>query len=65
MRFSLKTAISWFVTVWQRFNGETAYQRYLAHWAVHHVEADTQPLNRKAFFADETRRKWDGIRRCC
>lgn len=43
--------------------GDDAYERYLAHWRTHHG-ADV-PLERSAFFREEQRRKWDGVRRCC
>jgi uncharacterized short protein YbdD (DUF466 family) len=46
-------------------NGDQAYQRYLIHWQQHHAESETQPLSRKAFFAAETQRKWNGVKRCC
>lgn len=48
--------------LWQYFNGDAAYERYLRHWQCHHVG---QPLSRKAFFAAETQRKWNGVKRCC
>ncbi|MDD4913696.1 MAG: YbdD/YjiX family protein [Methylococcales bacterium] len=48
--------------LWRSLNGDVAYERYLAHWACHHAGS---PLSRKAFFAAETRRKWNGIKRCC
>ena len=51
--------------LWQTLNGETAYLRYLAHWQNQHVAEGAQPLSRKAFFASETQRKWNGIKRCC
>ncbi|WP_446811230.1 CstA-like transporter-associated (seleno)protein [Methylomonas sp. 2BW1-5-20] len=50
--------------LWQDMNGEAAYARYLRHWQMHHADQG-QPLSRKAFFAAETRRKWNGVRRCC
>lgn len=53
------------IMLWQRANGETAYQRYVQHWQQQHADAGGQPLSRKAFFADETRRKWSGVKRCC
>jgi uncharacterized short protein YbdD (DUF466 family) len=46
-------------------NGDAAYNRYLAHWTEHHAGLDQLPLSRKDFFAEETRRKWNGIKRCC
>ncbi|MBS3964313.1 MAG: YbdD/YjiX family protein [Methylomonas sp.] len=51
--------------LWRRLNGDLAYQSYLAHWHDHHAASGQAPLTRKAFFAEETRRKWNGIKRCC
>jgi uncharacterized short protein YbdD (DUF466 family) len=45
--------------------GDDAYERYLAHWRDHHRGDPAAPLDRGAFFREEQRRKWDGIRRCC
>lgn len=53
------------LAVWRSWNGETAYNRYLRHWQQHHAAEGGQPMNRKAFFASEIQRKWNGIRRCC
>jgi uncharacterized short protein YbdD (DUF466 family) len=55
----------WLKNHWCRLNGDQAYQRYLIHWQQHHAESETQPLSRKAFFAAETQRKWNGVKRCC
>jgi len=55
----------WLKQQWCRFNGDDAYQQYLNHWQQHHAESETQPQSRKAFFAAETQRKWNGIKRCC
>lgn len=52
-------------SVWRNLNGDAAYQRYLAHWRTHHADEQAEPLSRKAFFAAETRRKWNGVKRCC
>ena len=53
------------IKVWRRLNGDTAYQSYLVHWQSQHAETGNPPLNRKAYFAAETKRKWNGIKRCC
>jgi uncharacterized short protein YbdD (DUF466 family) len=46
--------------------GDDAYERYLAHWRSHHAVADkARPLDRAAFYREEQRRKWNGVRRCC
>lgn len=55
----------WLKHHWNRLNGDQAYQHYLAHWQQHHAESEPQPLSRKAFFAAQTQRKWNGIKRCC
>ncbi len=52
-------------TLWRSLNGDAAYERYLQHWQSHHSDEPTAPLSRKAFFAAETQRKWNGIKRCC
>jgi len=65
MRFTLKPGLAKLSDVWQNLNGEAAYQRYLNHWQSHHAKPGIQPLSRKAFFAAETQRKWNGIKRCC
>jgi uncharacterized short protein YbdD (DUF466 family) len=52
--------------LWAEWNGDASYARYLAHWqAHHHAQAGGEPMSRKAFFAAETQRKWNGIKRCC
>lgn len=60
-----KFRFSHLLKLWHQLNGEAAYERYLAHWHSQHAETDARPLSRKAFFADETRRKWSGVKRCC
>lgn len=50
---------------WRNVNGDAAYERYLAHWQTHPHAPDEKPLDRKAFFAAETQRKWNGVKRCC
>jgi uncharacterized short protein YbdD (DUF466 family) len=50
----------------REITGDDAYERYLAHWrALHATDASAPPLDRAAFYRDEQRRKWDGVRRCC
>ena len=51
--------------IWGRLNGDSAYQRYLSHWQLHHANSQVAPLSRKAYFAAATIRKWNGINRCC
>lgn len=46
-------------------SGDDAYERYLAHWQSCERESTDAPLDRKAFFKAEQRRKWEGVRRCC
>lgn len=43
--------------------GDDAYELYLAHMREKHP--GEKPMDRKAFFKDEQRRKWSGVRRCC
>lgn len=64
MRHNLESLAAFMVCLWQSWNGEVAYQRYLSHWRLQHT-SEGQPLSRKAFFAGETQRKWSGIKRCC
>jgi uncharacterized short protein YbdD (DUF466 family) len=54
-----------FGKIWRQLNGDVAYERYLAHHLQHHAIYGEQPLSRKAYFAAETQRKWNGIKRCC
>jgi uncharacterized short protein YbdD (DUF466 family) len=54
-----------FKKLWRSLNGDEAYERYLQHWQQQHARQGGQPLSRKAFFAAETQRKWNGIKRCC
>ena len=52
----------------RELSGDDAYERYLAHWrnCAHERDATADlPLDRAAFFREEQRRKWDGVRRCC
>lgn len=65
MSISIKSGFIKLQRLWQSLNGEAAYQRYLDHWQAHHAEEGAEPLSRKAFFAAETKRKWNGVRRCC
>lgn len=54
---------------WQRIrelSGDDAYERYLEHFAQHHVhEVDATPLTRQAFFRQWQDNKWKGVKRCC
>jgi uncharacterized short protein YbdD (DUF466 family) len=45
--------------------GDDAYERYLDHWRARHAGRSGAPLDRAAFFKEEQRRKWEGVRRCC
>jgi uncharacterized short protein YbdD (DUF466 family) len=57
------------IRVWQRIrqlSGDDAYERYLAHYAEHHAQADApQPLSRAAFFKQWQDQQWTGVKRCC
>ena len=44
--------------------GEDQYERYLDHWRRHHGGSGA-PLDRKAFYREQTERKWNGVKRCC
>ncbi len=44
-------------------SGDDAYERYLAHHALHH--AGIPPLSRRAHYDEYQRQKWSGINRCC
>jgi uncharacterized short protein YbdD (DUF466 family) len=47
----------------RRISGDDAYERYLVHRALRHPDAPC--VSRREFCADEERRKWSGISRCC
>ncbi|MBZ0070760.1 MAG: YbdD/YjiX family protein [Thiohalobacteraceae bacterium] len=49
----------------RQLSGDDAYERYLAHWHIHHAAEGGEPLSRRAFFKAEQERKWNGVRRCC
>ncbi|HEY9181657.1 MAG TPA: YbdD/YjiX family protein [Gammaproteobacteria bacterium] len=51
--------------LFRELTGDDAYERYLRHWRDHHASGGGEPLDRAAFYRDEQRRKWDGVRRCC
>ena len=44
-------------------SGDDAHERYVKHHA--QVHPDVPPLSRRAFFAAEQSRKWNGVKRCC
>ncbi len=53
----------------RQVTGDDAYERYLVHCRAQHA-ADrsaqhAEPLDRAAFYREEQRRKWEGVRRCC
>lgn len=45
-------------------SGDDAYERYLAHWQAHHAH-EGAPLARRAFYDQDLKRRWQGVRRCC
>jgi uncharacterized short protein YbdD (DUF466 family) len=49
----------------RELSGDDAYERYVAHWRSQHATAGGAPLDRTAFFKEEQRRKWEGVKRCC
>jgi uncharacterized short protein YbdD (DUF466 family) len=63
---SRPAALRWIAAGWtylRAVSGDDAYERYLAHHAVEH--AGQPPMSRKAYFAEQQRRKWTGVTRCC
>jgi uncharacterized short protein YbdD (DUF466 family) len=44
-------------------SGDDAYERYLAHHALHHAGAPQ--MSRRAYYDEYQRQKWSGINRCC
>lgn len=58
----------WLTALWQgirRASGDDAYERYLIHWTQTHAQEGGEPLDRKTYFKQEQKRKWEGVRRCC
>ena len=49
----------------REMTGDDAYERYLEHWRTRHLADGAAPLDRAAFYREEQRRKWEGVRRCC
>ncbi len=47
----------------RRLCGDDAYERYRDHQALRHPDAPL--MSRREFCADENRRKWSGVSRCC
>jgi uncharacterized short protein YbdD (DUF466 family) len=47
----------------RRISGDDAYERYLSHQRLRHPHATV--MTRREFCADEERRKWSGVSRCC
>ncbi len=42
---------------------DDAYERYREHHSERH--ANEPVLDRRAFYLEQQRRKWDGLQRCC
>jgi uncharacterized short protein YbdD (DUF466 family) len=61
----MRDSLQRFWALVREVTGDDAYERYLAHWRLRHAGASAAPLDRAAFYRDEQRRKWDGVRRCC
>lgn len=60
--------MQWLKQIWggvREASGDDAYERYLAHWRRHHAFEGGLPMDRQAFFKEEQKRKWEGVRRCC
>lgn len=47
----------------RELSGDDAFERYLQHHSKAHP--GELPLDRAAFFREEQKRKWEGVRRCC
>ena len=47
----------------RRLSGDDAYERYRAHQLKRHPGC--RLMERRAFCAEEQRRKWSGVSRCC
>jgi uncharacterized short protein YbdD (DUF466 family) len=60
-RLRAATAALW--RALRRLTGDDAYERYRAHQAARHPQEPA--MSRRAFCADEQRRKWSGVSRCC
>ena len=43
--------------------GSNAYGNYVLHLRARHP--DRTPLSREAFFRQDQRARWEGVRRCC
>ena len=56
----------WIVRGWRvvrRISGDDAYERYCVHHALAH--GAEPPLDRRAFYLQQQRAKWNGVNRCC
>jgi uncharacterized short protein YbdD (DUF466 family) len=56
---ALRGAWAWL----RRITGDDAYERYRDHQLACHPGG--RLLDRRAFCAEEQRRKWSGVSRCC
>jgi uncharacterized short protein YbdD (DUF466 family) len=59
---------SWWKRGWaalRELSGDDAYDRYIAHWHARHAASAEAPLDRREFFKENQRRKWEGVKRCC
>jgi len=53
-------------TLWAALRGavgDDAYERYVAHHTRHH--SDVPRLDRRQYYLERQRRKWNGVQRCC
>jgi uncharacterized short protein YbdD (DUF466 family) len=56
----------WLQRAWaclRQLSGDDAYERYRSHQALAHPGVPA--MSRREFCADEQRRKWSGVSRCC
>ena len=62
-RLSRILSVAW--RALRTLSGDDAYERYLEHFRREHGADEQAPLDRAAFFREEERRKWNGVKRCC
>ena len=62
-RFTFARPFAALWSVIRALTRDDAYDRYLAHHAAHHRDAEM--LSRREFYLREQQRKWNGITRCC
>ena len=69
----IKKVKNFWCRIWpmvRQLSGDDAYERYLKHYAEHHVKRGTSEttaplLSREEFFKQWQEGKWKGVTRCC